>query len=331
VPPLAWDAEGLRSKARLYFERAFDTTDHSDPLFSFWCHLALELLARAAIADVHPALLSGTKRDGLYYGLGLTDGPDFGPESISSGTVYDLCLRFIDDFGTAERATCEESRQRRNAELHSALATFENLPRGWLGRFFAACRILAQHMNLELSDLLGAESAQLAERLIVDDAEEVRATVRALIDEAKQRVESLNAADHAQRSEAAKEALAPRFDAFGSVSPFAQQLPPVITTAGCPACATIAAVRGERVARGRPRISVDGELIEPTVAVPTRFDCPVCELVLDGAAQLTVAGLGEPVTLLDYPDPIETFDVDIDDYRDQFLQSLADDYAYQDE
>jgi hypothetical protein len=48
-------------------------------------------------------------------------------------------------------------------------------------------------------------------------------------------------------------------------------------------------------------------------------------------AALTVRGLGDPVRLSEYPDPVETFGVDLDEYRDEFLQSLAEDSAYMDE
>lgn len=330
--PTAWDPEGLRTKARLYFERAFDVDDQRDPLFAFWCHLAVELLARAAIAEVHPALLSGPKRDSLMYGLGLGHDEDgLGPESAPSVAVYELCGRFVNGFGGSEKAACEEARRRRNAELHGAVAAFEDLPRGWLGRFFAACRVLAAHMGLALSDLLGDDNAALAERLILDDAEQVQTVVRDLVEAARLRFAAYDAETRARREEAAANALEPRSDPFGSVSPFARTTAPRIGVRQCPACENKAVLRGERLTRGRPRVSVDGELIEPTVAVPIDFECPTCDLHLEGVAQLTVAGLGDPVTLLDYPDPLDTFNIDISDYRDEFLQSLADDYAYQDE
>jgi hypothetical protein len=85
------------------------------------------------------------------------------------------------------------------------------------------------------------------------------------------------------------------------------------------------------VARTGARIDADGQLVEIEIGIPGLLACPVCELRLESVAELTVVGLGDPVTLTDYPDPIETFGIDLSDYRDAFLQSLADDYAYQDE
>jgi hypothetical protein len=47
---------------------------------------------------------------------------------------------------------------------------------------------------------------------------------------------------------------------------------------------------------------------------------------LSGIAQLTDAGLGDPVPRRDYPDPLETFDVDLSVYHDAFLQSMRQEY-----
>lgn len=165
--PTAWDSDGLRAKATVYFERAF-THDHDDPLFAFWCHLALEQLARAAVAKVNPALLAGNRRpDSLLYGLGVVEADPFTVESVSSFAVYSLCGRLVPGFGPAEQKVCEEARRRRNAELHSAIAAMEDLPRGWVGRFFAACRVLGR---AEAKNRSAAHSARLDELEKVDSA-----------------------------------------------------------------------------------------------------------------------------------------------------------------
>src|SRR6202011_5848507 len=118
----------------------------------------------------------------LHYALGLAELEDDQIESIPSKTVITLCEQFVEEFGPAEHATCEEARRRRNAELHSASAAMAALPPGWLGRFFAACRVLVGQLGLELKDVLPPQSVQMVERLIVEDAEQVREAVRNAID-----------------------------------------------------------------------------------------------------------------------------------------------------
>ena len=54
-----WDEQSLLAKAHLYVERALEQ-DREGPVFAFWCHLAFEPLARAAVARISPMLLVGS-------------------------------------------------------------------------------------------------------------------------------------------------------------------------------------------------------------------------------------------------------------------------------
>ena len=102
--------------------------------------------------------------------------------------------------------------------------------------------------------------------------------------------------------------------------------PRVLREVLCPGCETQVALRGEVVRSGAPRVDQDGQLVQTDIALPSRLECPVCELKLHGIAQVTDAGLGDPVLLRDYPDPVETFGVDLGDYHDDFVQSLGREY-----
>jgi hypothetical protein len=330
--PAAWDADALRAKTRVYFDRAFQHTPE-DILFAFWCHMALELLARAAIASVNPALLAAPRKLGaLLYGLGIEDAEASEVESATCTQVYELCQRLVPGFGSAERATCEQARSRRNAELHTAAAALEDLPRGWLGRFFAACRVLARQLGLELDDLIEADHATLLERLIDKDSASVRDAVREAIDAAKHRFAEMSKSERSWRRDATSRRSDPlRVSGFSAPAEASQSLPRALRDIPCPACKTSIPLRGEVIAHNPVRIDGDGQLVETEVALPTLFACPVCRLRLDGVAELAVAGLAEPVTLIDYPDPVEAFGVDLSDYQDEYVKILAEDYAYQDE
>ncbi len=332
--PDVWNADNLRAKAAVYFERAFEH-DHDDEQFAFWCHLALEQLSRAAIAQVSPALLAAPqKQSAVLYGLGLREEDALQLDSASSLQIYQLCSQFVEGFGTAEQKTCEEARRRRNAELHSAAAAMSDLPRGWLGRFFAVCRVLATHLGIDLDDLLEQSAAELVKRLIVEDAAEVRQAVHEAIEAARARAANLSAAERGHREAEAEAELHPRFDPLGPSVFAATQGPPhprVLREVACPACTTTIGLRGDIVTRNAVRLDSDGDLLQTLIAVPALLLCKVCDLQLETLAELTVAGFGDPVTLTEYPDPVETFDIDLSNYQDEFMQMLADDGAYQDE
>lgn len=321
---VAWDPAALRSKAVLYFERAFTAEGEEEPeLFAFWAHLALELLLRAAVAKINPALLAGPRRTNLLYGLGLD--PHADPLSLSSAPtaeVVEICERLIDGFGAAEASICHDALRRRNAELHSAVAAMSDMQRGWRGRLFAACRVLADHLEITFQELFGPESAAVAERLIDEEAESVRKTTQSALEAARRRAAKLSGEERAKRERRAKAEFVPehrRPIPSGSTVEKGR----ILRQVKCPACETPVVLRGEVVSSGSPRVDADGELVQTDVALPTLLECPVCELRLEGVSQLTQAGLGEPVYVKDFLDPVDTFDVDLSDYQDHFLESMS--------
>lgn len=330
----AWKSESLRSKASLYFERAFDAENEEDAeLFALWMHLGLELLLRAAIAEVNPALLAvSSEPASLIYGLGLD--PDADPLALNSAptaTVVALCEQLVDGFGKGEAAVCHEARRRRNAELHTAAVAMADLQSGWRGRVFATCQVLAEHLGLGLEELFGEAAADLAERLIAEDAESVRKETRGAINAAAKRAAKLSGAERAKREADATLALVERADPLGTGGLQRSGKPRVLRGVSCPGCETQVALRGEILRSGSPRVDENGELVQSNIALPTLLECPVCELQLSGVAQLSDAGLGDPVHVREYPDPVETFGIELSDYQDTFVQMLAEDDAYQDE
>ena len=66
-----WDTNDLWLKANVFIDKA-NTLDHNEPDFGLWSALALELLGRAALSNIHPALNADPKDErNLFYALGL--------------------------------------------------------------------------------------------------------------------------------------------------------------------------------------------------------------------------------------------------------------------
>src|SRR5258708_39891622 len=91
-----WSSESLYNKSKLFAERA-----HNEPLdsalFGFWMSLVVEMLGRAALAYVHPALLADPREpDHIQYAFGII--PKGVPKSIHAKTVFARCSVFIEDF-----------------------------------------------------------------------------------------------------------------------------------------------------------------------------------------------------------------------------------------
>lgn len=279
------------SKTKLYFERAFNE-EPTNPLFAYWCHMALELLARAAVSKLHPALLAARRspeRTSIPFALGVK--PIVDPlmlESISTSEVGQLCSEHVTGFRGTHAKIFDEARKRRNAEVHSAHPAMEALPSDWRGNLFSTVRLLATHLALDLKDLMGEQHAELVARLVAEDQEAVEREVKRLIGEAQARRGS------------------------GGTIPELPDFFPVTHTyrapTACPACRETGEVHGEVTARRPPRVE-DEKLVQTYSFLPVWFGCHTCGLQLEGNAQLSSAKIGEPLVVTEEVDPKEALDL----------------------
>jgi hypothetical protein len=165
---MSWQPDALWAKAKLYMDRALEE-NRDDPFFPFWSSLALEFLARAAVAAVHPSLLAAPdpSMQNVLYALGKP-APKKGPKSIPATIVFDLCRQLVPNFGPEEVALCESLANRRNEELHSGGVPFEQFAASdWVARFYNTCNKLVLFQNRSLVDFLGKEETEVAKKVMV--------------------------------------------------------------------------------------------------------------------------------------------------------------------
>ena len=150
-----WSSETLFSKAQLYVHR-MEAHTADDWQFGFWSALSLEMLARASLATISPVLLAD-KNDwhNLTYALGHQEtSAKFIPRSIPARDLLSRLQELVPAFNEEITGFCKQHIERRNRELHSGELAFENLGTSdWLARFYSACNILLQSMNIELEVL----------------------------------------------------------------------------------------------------------------------------------------------------------------------------------
>ena len=141
-----WASDTLYSKAKLYARRAHDERIDS-ALFGFWMSLSMELLARAALASIHPALLADPREpDNIQYAFGIV--PKGVPKSIQAKALFARCSVFITDFTDKMSGHCLIMADRRNAELHSGVAAFEGIDNsGWLPSTYEVIEILLNYLK----------------------------------------------------------------------------------------------------------------------------------------------------------------------------------------
>jgi hypothetical protein len=287
-----WDEQLLWAKARQYIDIAYDQ-DREEWLFAFWATLSLELLARAALSHIHPALLANTsERDGrhLIYSLGLLPSTkNYMPKSIEVSDVFDRCEALIPDFTKDHAIFCKGLMGRRNEELHSGGAPFADISlEAWLHRYYDSCSILVSFLGRTLADYVGDAEAKAAATMIEslkDDA------AKAVLGEIAAYKTVWQAKDEKDRIAAAELASVEARRDMGHI----------VT---CPACGSKAVLLGEEMAALPSALGGD-KIITKSVMLPISFACKACGIQIKGHNKLLAAGLGSQFTRTELFDPIE--------------------------
>lgn len=298
--PSTWDPAALYAKALRYIQRMGEL-DSDESEYALWSSLSLEFLARAALANVTPALLADTKEGGwssLYSALGFAPTEErFAPRSIAISEVFKRLSAILPSFAKENANFGIQHTGQRNAELHSGETAFEGVKASsWQPRFYQTCQVLLESMGLTLQDFLGTEESEVAERLIAAAADESAKAVMGDIEAHK--------VDWGNKPQSERDTLTAQASLWAS------------RQAGhrvkCPACASDALVDGEPVSA--PSRKLDGDLIVETHEhLPNRFECIACGLKIAGLSRLAVAALADRFKKTSTYDPAEIYAPD-DDY-----------------
>jgi hypothetical protein len=277
--PTSWNPEALYIKAQRYVQHmsAFESDTWE---YALWSGLALELLARAALANISPALLADTDKSwsSLFHALGFSPREEkFAPRSVPISEVFRRLAAIVPSFSKEYENFGILHTGRRNAELHSGELAFDGIKGStWQANFYQTCDVLLVSMGLTLRDFFGGEEANVAKRLIAAAKDEgAKATKGEVAAHEKvwlAKTEEERSTLSAQAAVWATRQAGHRVD--------------------CPACSSHALVSGEAISAPIQKLS-DGQIIETQEYLPNRFECIACGLRIVGLSRLTVAGLGE--------------------------------------
>lgn len=279
--PEAWSAEALYNKALRYCENmhaaATDSWEHA-----LWSGLCLELLARAALGNISPALLAEPQKwANLAHALGFPPfEAKFSPTSIGTAAVLTRLRTFLPDFDVELENFCVAHIGRRNEELHSGSMPYDGVNGSkWHGQFYRAVKVLLASMDYSLEDFIGGEHSAVAEK-------EVAAAMDAAAKSVVGDVDAHNKVWGA-KGENEREVLAARAGVWANREDGHR--------VECPACGNPALVLGEPI--GEPKRELDGdEITERQEHLPHLFQCVACGLKIAGLSRLSAVGLGDRYT-----------------------------------
>jgi hypothetical protein len=295
-----WSADALFSKSVLYVGE-MERFTAGDWRFGLWSSLSLELLARAAVANISPTLLANRKDwHNVSYALGNpSTKKDFNPSSAVAAEVFSMLSELLPEFSKELQDFCARHCANRNAELHSGEERFSGIGASeWLPKFYATCSVLLKSMNKTLDELF--EDSKMAHEMIL-----------ALQDTA---------------AKAVGHDIESHVKLWGQKSPDDQKVALAQATAwatrhaghrsSCPACASPAITRGTGRGAVSTEIDDDGDIIQRQTMLPSSFECIACGLKVVGLSKLSACGLGETFTSTSIFSAAEFFDL----YTDEDLQ-----------
>lgn len=279
-----YDHEALWLKAKLFLNKAMD--DEDVRFFderALWASLALEVLAKAALARQSPLLIAVPSEDGtnVLIALGLIGGhARF--ESVAAKTLYSRCEKAFKPFSRAE---AEKITHARNEYLHGATAEFTRIPEtAWWPRYWAQAVILVAACDREVEDLVGASRATVVRKHLEQNKKNVEHRTEMLLERARQRRAQYEAGTLPAR--VARE-WQPGRSLTASLGHSQDKT--------CPACRDRGVVEGDNVIDVETeyeQVDADDYDVIVTLTVASEyFSCPHCGLVLDDYQVLEKAGI----------------------------------------
>ncbi len=249
---------------------------------ALWASLALELLAKAALAHVSPLLIALPNEEGAHLlaasGLLPGDGPVM---TVTASTVFKRCARAFRPFNLGESI---KFAHQRNEYLHSGAASCSPLPESaFWPAFWSQAAILILAQGRDISDFVGHDRVDDVEAHLARNQKHVQQRVETLLARARQNLELMASGNASERVTAA-------FRRGGDLG--AELAHSKHET--CPACGELGTIEGdEDSGHALEYIQVgedDFEVVAEVTVYADYFSCSHCRLVLDRAELLREAG-----------------------------------------
>ncbi|MEU7559989.1 hypothetical protein [Streptomyces eurythermus] len=285
--------EALWVKAKLFLNRAMDDDLRSFDEQALWAALALELLAKAALARVSPLLIAEPNEEGtnLLIASGLVKG-DARFTSVRAKTLMARCHKAFKPFDQSEAMKIINGR---NEYLHSSGAGFMAIPpHAWWPRYWAQAAILVTALDRDIEELVGSDREPTVTKYLEQNAKNIEQRTEALIERAKQR-----------RQQWLDGTLPARVAAEWKSGQYLSASMAHSEAATCPACESAGLLEGEEVVHSEIHYPPGGgygldeeydshymDDVSVTLTIGADyFSCPGCQLVLNSWELIRQAGL----------------------------------------
>jgi hypothetical protein len=204
--PHEWSKDAFFAKAQRYIEEMLEN-DADAWKFGFWSSLSLELLVKAALANISPALVAdGSDWSNVLYAVGqLPNQKKFVPRTADVAVLIRNVENAYPEFTKEMLDFAVSHISKRNGEIHSGALPFDDVAAAsWMPRFYLVCDFLLTRMGESLESLLGKETADEANEYIKAHQDEAAKAVQQNINAHKTLWEELSPEEKTEREGQAK-------------------------------------------------------------------------------------------------------------------------------
>lgn len=293
----ALENEALYAKSKVYIGRGLRAQSDEDvEEYQLWSSLALELLGKAALAKVHPALVADpTHSHSIFAACGRQLSPDI--KTITAKTLFERLGHIDKAFDSRHQKFCEQMALRRNSELHSGESPFSGIAAdAWEKEYWGAIKTVLKMQNESLESWLGAENSKAPSKLIEQAREALEWAIKHRIARCKDDFEK-KYQDPTLRAKRIEESQTLR---WWNVSRQFNLSADWGELHGCPACTSMGFQAGALWSEDvSDEVDPDDPSVEyvDEVYVVEEFICPTCGLHLYGSKETNAAKLPEEFTL----------------------------------
>lgn len=279
MPARSFDYDAIWLKAVTFINRALDDSEDFDER-ALWAACSLELLGKASLAKVNPALIADIAADGnsLLIATGLHDDASTFV-SVQAKTVFRRCQSLTKQFDLGRALKIAANR---NGYLHSGAPFCTTIPAStWWEQFWPLVSILLAAQDKELADFVGADRVQEIDQILTRSKQHAEQRCQTLIDRANL------AYQRRQRGELLPAEIAAIRTRVSGHFPYS-------TTYTCPACSNVGALRGSTTLNVEDVFDYDEEgtyVYSVSEIASEEFGCRSCGLLLRGPDAISYAKL----------------------------------------
>lgn len=292
-PPLSVSHEGLLAKSKLHAKRSLDAKSGGhETECQLWAASALELLAKAQLAGIHPSLVvEADNTNSMLEANSIGTGTPV--RTVSASIAYARLKHTVSGFSTPVHDESKKLAERRNAELHSGEAACAGVPINvWEGDFWNAAELILASMDMDLAEWLGADS-KAPTHLLKAYRQAKREAAAKRVKQHEQAFKKTKEGKFTGSKFAELVAKTKAIDPESVVKNF-HYLYTKYWHVQCPACRTLGIAAGdldwEGPAEDQSNAEPGYEVIDRTYA-PEEFFCPTCKLLLVGSDALDEADI----------------------------------------